>query len=70
MYEIQEQGATGLPRTRLDADLSVSISVNTKNLYLRCRLHTAADVNVIPVSVYKNCFMTTAGVSLDQYKPM
>ena len=50
--EIQEQATTSLPKTRLYAHLSVSTSANnSKLLYLRYRLDTAVDVNVIPVGV-------------------
>ena len=58
--QIQKQAATCLPKARLYAGLSVSSSALNKPLYLRFILDTAADVNVMQVSVYKQCFMTVA----------
>ena len=58
--EIQEQAATtSLPITRVYADMRVSTNAYSKPLYLRCSLDTTVNVSVMPVSVYKNCFMNT-----------
>lgn len=48
--ESQEQAATSLPKTRLYADLSISVSTYSKPLYL----DTAADVNVMQANLRVN----------------
>ena len=65
--EIQEQSATSISKTKLNANLIVSTSAYSKPLYVRCRLDTTADVNVIPISVYKNLFHD---YSLNQLGPV
>ena len=69
MCEFQGEAAASSHKRSLYADLHVSTSAYSKPLHLRCKLDTAADVNVMPVIAYKNCFMTTALVSWDQCKP-
>ena len=58
--EIQDQAATSLHKTRLYVHLSLVIHASSKPLYLRFRMDTAADINVMPVSVYKNCIKTSS----------
>ena len=68
VYEVQKQAFTGLPKRRLYADLHWSTNGSGKPLHLRYRLDTAADVNIMPLTVYKICLMTTAWVSVNKYK--
>ena len=65
--EIQVQAATSSSQRRLYSDLHLSTNACSKPLYLRCRLDTAADVNVMPISVCKKLFYD---YSLSKLRPV
>ena len=65
-----EASVASSAKRRHFTDLHVSASDNDKPFNLRCRFGTGANDNVMPVNIYKNCFLTIACVDVDQSRPI